>query len=90
LPILFLTGVGTMTLLGATNTLIQTLSPDDVRGRAMAVYTMIALGVVPAGSLVDGAIAAAIGVHEMFLLAGILCALTFVAIWFCCPKVRTV
>jgi MFS family permease len=90
LPILFLTGVGTMTLLGATNTLIQTLSPDDVRGRAMAVYTMIAIGVVPAGSLVDGAIAAAIGVHEMFVLAGILCATTFVAIWVLCPKVRTV
>jgi MFS family permease len=90
LPILFLTGVGTMTLLGATNTLIQTLSPDEVRGRAMAVYTMIALGVVPAGSLVDGAIAAAIGVHEMFVLAGVLCALTFVAIWLFCPKVRTV
>ena len=50
-------------MLGATNTLIQMLSPDDVRGRALSVYTMIAIGVVPLGSLVDGAIAAAIGLR---------------------------
>jgi MFS family permease len=90
LPLLFLTGLGTMTLLGATNTLIQLLSPDRVRGRAMAVYTMIAIGVVPAGSLVDGAIAAVMGLHEMFALAGAVCAITFLSIWTFCRIVRTV
>lgn len=90
LPVLFLTGVGTMTLLGATNTLIQTLSPDDLRGRALAVYTMIAIGFVPAGSLVDGAVAALVGLHEMFALAGALCALTFLGIWLTQPAVRSV
>lgn len=90
LPVLFLTGVGTMTLLGATNTLIQTLSPDDLRGRALAVYTMIAIGFVPAGSFVDGAVAALVGLHEMFALAGALCALTFLGIWLTQPAVRSV
>ncbi|HEY5425736.1 MAG TPA: MFS transporter [Candidatus Tumulicola sp.] len=90
LPVLFLIGVGTMALLGATNTLIQMLSPDEVRGRALAVYTMIAIGVVPAGSLVDGAIASVIGLHEMFVLAGTLCALTFLTVWLTKPKIRTV
>jgi MFS family permease len=90
LPLLFAIGVGTMTLLGATNTLIQTLAPDDVRGRALAVYTMIAIGVVPAGSLLDGAIAAALGVYAMFVLAGALCAAVFLAIWAFRPLVRTV
>jgi MFS family permease len=90
LPVLFLIGVGTMALLGATNTLIQMLSPDEVRGRALAVYTMIAIGVVPAGSLIDGAIAALIGLHEMFALSGALCVVTFLAIWFLKPQVRTV
>ena len=89
LPVLFAIGVGTMTLLGATNTLIQTLAPDEVRGRAMSVYTMIAIGVVPAGSLVCGAIAAAIGLPHMFALAGVLCAATFLAIWLLQPVVRT-
>ena len=90
LPVLFLIGIGTMALLGATNTLIQMLAPDEVRGRALAVYTMIAIGVVPAGSLVDGAIAAAIGLHQMFVLSGALCALTFLIVWFLHPKIRTV
>jgi MFS family permease len=88
--VLFLIGVGTMAFMGATNTLIQILSPDEVRGRALSVYTMIAIGIVPLGSLVDGAIAAAIGLREMFLLAGGTCAVLFLAIWLLAPAVRTV
>ncbi len=90
LPVLFAVGVGTLALLGATNTLIQTLSPDDVRGRALSIYTMIAIGVVPLGALVDGAIAAVIGLRATFALAGALCAALFLAIWFLRPIVRTV
>jgi MFS family permease len=89
LPVLAVIGLGTMALLGATNTLIQMLSPDDVRGRALSVYTMIAIGVVPAGSLVDGAIAAVVGLHAMFVFAGTFCAALFLAIWFFRPVVRT-
>jgi MFS family permease len=90
LPVLFAAGVGTLASLGATNTLIQMLSPDDVRGRALSIYTMIAIGVVPLGALVDGAIAAAIGLRPTFALAGALCTALFVAIWFLRPAVRTV
>jgi MFS family permease len=90
LPVLFAIGVGTLASLGATNTLIQTLSPDDVRGRTLSIYTMIAIGVVPLGALVDGAIAAAIGLRETFALAGAFCALLFLAIWFLRPAVRAV
>jgi hypothetical protein len=70
--------------------LIQTLSPDEVRGRALSVYTMIAIGVVPLGALVDGAIAAAIGLRPTFALAGALCTVLFLGIWFARPAVRTV
>ncbi len=90
LPVLFTIGVGTLATLGVTNTLIQVLSPDDVRGRALSVYTMIAIGVVPLGSLVDGAIAAVIGLRPTFALAGAVCVAMFVAIWFCAPAVRKV
>lgn len=90
LPVLFASGVGTLASLGATNTLIQTLSPDDVRGRALSIYTMIAIGVVPLGALVDGAIAAVIGLRPTFALAGAVCAAFFLAIWFLRPVVRTV
>jgi MFS family permease len=90
LPVLFAIGVGTLASLGATNTLIQTLSPDDVRGRALSIYTMIAIGVVPLGALVDGAIAAVIGLRPTFALAGAVCTALFVGIWFFRPVVRTV
>ncbi|MBV8531796.1 MAG: MFS transporter [Candidatus Eremiobacteraeota bacterium] len=90
LPLLFVIGVGTLASMGATNTLIQTLSPDDVRGRALSIYTMIAIGVVPLGALVDGAIAAAIGLRMTFALAGALCTALFLAIWLFRPSVRTV
>ena len=90
LPVLFAIGVGTLASLGATNTLIQTLSPEDVRGRALSIYTMIAIGVVPLGALLDGAIASAIGLRETFALAGAICAVLFVAIWLLRPAVRAV
>ncbi len=90
LPLLLIIGVGTMGLLGATNTLIQILSPDAVRGRAISVYTMIAIGIVPLGSFIDGTIAAAIGLQHLFILSGSICLTTFLAIWIFKPKVRTV
>jgi MFS family permease len=90
LPILLIIGVGTMGLLGATNTLIQILSPDEVRGRAISVYTMIAIGIVPLGSFIDGSIASAIGLDHLFILSGTICLITFGSIWLLKKKVRTV
>jgi MFS family permease len=90
LGVLFAIGVGTMAMMGATNTLIQILSPDEVRGRALSVYTMIAIGIVPLGSLIDGAIGAAFGLRETFAFAGAVCAVLFVATWLLAPAVRTV
>jgi MFS family permease len=90
LPVLFAIGVGTLATLGATNTLIQMLAPEELRGRALSIYTMIAIGVVPLGALVDGAIAAAIGLRAAFALAGGICTALILAIWFLRPAVRSV
>jgi MFS family permease len=69
-PVFFLIGLGTLSFLGACNTLIQMLSPDAMRGRAVSIYTMVAMGVVPGGSLVLGSIAAVVGLHLTFIIAG--------------------
>lgn len=90
LPILFLIGVGTLAFLGASNTLIQMLSPDELRGRAISVYTMIAIGVVPGGSLVVGGFAALVGLHVAFLCAGAVCVVAFLGVWLFVPLIRTV
>jgi MFS family permease len=88
-PLLFVIGVGTLASMGATNTLIQVLSPDDVRGRTLSIYTMIAIGVVPLGALADGAIASSLGLRPTFAIAGAVCTALFLAIWFLRPVVRT-
>jgi MFS family permease len=90
LPALFAMGVGTLAFLGATNTLIQMLAPDEVRGRAIAVYTMVAIGVVPLGTFVVGGIASIIGLHAAFGLAGAISFVCVVAAYALNPIVRTV
>ena len=90
LPVLFVIGTATLTFLGASNTLIQTLSPDDVRGRAISVYTMVALGIVPGGALIVGSIASIIGLHLAFLIAGGITSLFALWLWLTRPIIRTV
>lgn len=90
LPVLFIIGTATMSLLGASNTLIQTLSPDDVRGRAISVYTMVAIGLVPAGALIVGALGSLIGLHWAFLAVGGVTALFALWPWLTRPILRTV
>lgn len=90
LPVLFVIGTATMTFLGASNTLIQTLSPDDVRGRAISVYSMVALGLVPGGALIVGAAGSIVGLHNAFQIVGGLTALVVFWIWISRPILRTV
>lgn len=54
-------GFGSMKHMGATNTLIQTLVDDRVRGRVMAFYMMSFVGTMPFGSLLGGALAEHVG-----------------------------
>jgi len=89
IPVLFAIGVGTLAYLGACNTMIQVLAPDQVRGRAISVYTMIAMGVVPGGSLVVGAVASIVGLHIAFALAGGICIVAILAVWIFVPIVRS-
>ncbi|MEJ2762171.1 MAG: MFS transporter [Gammaproteobacteria bacterium] len=61
LLIMVATGTGFMVHLAASNTLIQTLVREDMRGRIMALYTLAFMGVATFGSLLAGVIAARIG-----------------------------
>lgn len=67
-----LTGVGFCLLIGLTsiNTLIQSLVPDRLRGRVMAIYSMTVMGATPIGALLAGALAEAIGAQWTTALGG--------------------
>jgi MFS family permease len=54
-------GYGVMLQMSSSNTLIQAMVPDELRGRAMAMYTMMFMGMAPVGSLFAGALADKIG-----------------------------
>lgn len=46
-----------MLQMSSSNTLIQSMVPDDLRGRVMSVYSMMFMGMAPFGALFGGAIA---------------------------------
>jgi len=52
-----LIGFGTISFLATANGLLQTSVPDGLRGRMMAVYAMILMGMTPVGSLWAGWVA---------------------------------
>ncbi len=56
----------------SANTTIQTLIPDEYRGRVMALYAMTVVGLGPFGSLAAGAIAGRFGARAAVLLGGVL------------------
>ena len=67
--------VGFCMMLGmsSSNTLIQAMTPDHLRGRVMAMYTMMFMGMAPFGSLFAGASAEHLGatVHSFCRRGGL-------------------
>jgi len=73
LLIMVVTGFGFMVQLAASNTLLQTLVREEMRGRVMALYTMAFMGMATFGSLLAGAVAAYAGATRTLIGAGVLC-----------------
>jgi MFS family permease len=80
LAILTTVGAGMMITMASTNTIVQTIVREELRGRVMAFYSMAFLGTAPLGSLMAGAIAERIGPTNTILAGGIGCIAA--AIWF--------
>jgi MFS family permease len=67
------TGFGMMVQMGAANTLLQVMSPDRLRGRVMALYSMMFIGMAPIGALLGGAVASTIGAPWTIGIGGSIC-----------------
>ncbi|MCX7265302.1 MAG: MFS transporter [Betaproteobacteria bacterium] len=72
LPMLFLAALGMMLTAAATNTVLQTIVPDELRGRVAAIYVMSFLGMSPLGSLLTGWLAQHLGTPHTLALCGAL------------------
>jgi MFS family permease len=90
LVVLPIAGAGFIIALAATNTVVQTLVPEHLRGRVMAFYTMAFLGTAPVGSLIAGLVAERIGAPATILAGGSACVLS--GVWFrsSLPRLRQI
>ena len=85
---MFVAGLGMMQGMAASNTIIQTIVTEEMRGRVMSYYTIAFVGMSPFGSLLAGAMAHAVGAPRTVILNGAVVILG--AMWFATrlPAVR--
>ncbi|MBP1634154.1 MAG: putative transporter [Acidobacteria bacterium] len=67
------TGAGFVVQLAASNTILQTILREEMRGRVMAFYAMAFMGTAPFGSLLAGGVASRVGAPLTILLGGCAC-----------------
>lgn len=73
-------GYFVMLQMAASNTLIQVMVPDALRGRVMAVYSMMFMGLAPLGALMGGALSDRLGAPLTVAIGGF--AAVVGAVWF--------
>jgi MFS family permease len=73
-------GYSMMLQMACSNTLIQTMVPDQLRGRVMALYSMMFMGMAPFGALFGGALAQRAGAPITVAVGGVACMMG--ALWF--------
>jgi len=83
-------GFGLMQSAAVSNTVIQSLVPEDKRARVMSYYTMAFFGAAPFGSLLTGVLAHRIGAPHTVILTGAFCVAG--ALWFTAelPKISAI
>ena len=74
--------------MSATNTLLQSMVPDHLRGRLMSVFAMIFLGMAPFGALIAGLIAKPLGAPLTVTIGGVCCALSAIVFLRRLPEIR--
>jgi MFS family permease len=66
-------GASMMVEMASSNTLIQAMVPDALRGRVMAVYSMMFMGMAPFGALFAGWVAERVGAPATVAIGGMVC-----------------
>jgi MFS family permease len=90
LVLMVFVGFGLMQGAAISNTIVQSLVPEDKRARVMSYYTMAFFGAAPFGSLLAGILAHQIGAPHTVIITGVFCVAGSLWFTFELPKVRTV
>jgi MFS family permease len=70
---LFAAGFGMLLFFSTSNTVLQTIVPDEMRGRVMGVWSLVFGAMIPLGSLEAGAVAHWLGTCFAFAFGAIIC-----------------
>jgi MFS family permease len=77
-----------MLQMSSSNTLIQAMVPDELRGRVMALYTMMFMGMAPFGSLFAGALAHRLGAPLTVSIGAVACIGAAAVFFSLLPRIR--
>jgi MFS family permease len=88
--VLAVIGLAVLSFAGSSNVLLQTLSAPDMRGRAISVFSMIILGIVPLGSLALGSLATLVGLQASLVTGGAIGLIVATVVWITNPALRSV
>jgi MFS family permease len=88
LPALYFVGMGSLLVAASTNTVLQSIVPDELRGRVAALYVVSFLGVSPIGALAAGWASERIGPPLTLAACGLLALLAAAAYASQYPKIR--
>jgi MFS family permease len=83
-----LTGCAMIVTNALTNTMLQTLVPDELRGRVMGFYSFMFVGMGPLGALQAGIVAEHFGAPVAIGAGGVLTALAVAVAWWRVPELR--
>lgn len=81
-------GFAMIVQMASSNTLIQSMVPDALRGRVMAVYSMMFMGMAPFGALLAGVVAEPLGAPRTVALGGLVCIAGAAVFYARLPKLR--
>jgi MFS family permease len=90
LVLMVFVGFGMIQAASVSNTVIQSLAPEDKRARVMSYYTTAFFGASPFGSLLAGILAHRIGAPHTTIITGVFCIAG--ALWFTfeLPKIKAI
>jgi MFS family permease len=88
LVLMLFVGFGMLQGMTVSNTIIQTLVPEDRRGRVMSYYTAAFMGMAPFGSLLAGSLAHWIGAPRTVMFTGSCCIAGGLWFWSRLPAIR--
>ena len=88
LVFLFALGFGIVCSVAVSNTLLQKLVTDEMRGRVMSMFMLSFIGAMPIGNLIAGAASHRFGVQHTLAAGGLIIAVFVIILTLRSPKLR--